>query len=42
MNLKTILTITIALMISLVILFITPKEETLTPKNVYRVYLAGK
>ena len=42
MNIKTIITIVIALMVSLIILFIVPKEETLTPKNVYRVYLAGK
>ena len=42
MNIKTIITIIVALMVSLIIIFITPKEETLTPKNVYRVYLAGK
>ena len=42
MNIKTIMTIVIALMVSLIIMFIVPKEETLTPKNVYRVYLAGK
>ena len=42
MNVKTIITITIALIISLVIMVIMPKEETLTPKSVYRVYLAGK
>ena len=42
MNIKTIITIVIALMVSLIIMFLVPKEETLTPKNVYRVYLAGK
>ena len=42
MNIKAIITIIIALIVSLVIVFIAPKEETLTPKNVYRVYLAGK
>ena len=42
MNIKTIMTIVIALMVSLIIMFIVPKEETLTPKNVYRVYLGGK
>lgn len=42
MNIKTIITIAIALIISLVIIIIVPKEEILSPKNVYRVYLAGK
>ena len=42
MNIKTIITIAIALIVSLVIMFIIPNEETLTPKSVYRVYLAGK
>ena len=42
MNIKTIITIIVALIISLIIIFITPIEETITPKNVYRVYLAGK
>ena len=42
MNNKTIITIVVAIIVSLIIMFIVPKKETLTPKNVYRVYLAGK
>ena len=42
MNIKAIITIIIAVLLSLIIMLIVPKEETLTPKNVYRVYLAGK
>ncbi len=42
MNIKKIITILIALVISLILVFIIPKEQTTTPKSVYRVYLAGK
>ena len=42
MNIKSIITILIALLISLVIIFIIPKDVEATPQNVYRVYLAGK
>lgn len=42
MNIKAIITIIIAFVISLAIVFIAPSKETLAPKNVYRVYLAGK
>ena len=42
MNYKIIITVIISLVISTLLVFIVPKEETLTPKSVYRVYLAGK
>ena len=42
MNYKIIITVIIALVISTVLVFIIPKEETINPKSVYRVYLAGK
>ena len=42
MNYKVIITIIFALVISTVLVFIIPKEETINPKSVYRVYLAGK
>lgn len=41
MNLKTIITIFLALTISLVLIIIIPKEESNTPQVAYRVYLAG-
>ena len=34
MNIKAIITIIIAVLLSLIIMLIVPKEETLTPKNV--------
>ena len=42
MNYKIVITVIIALVISTVLVFIIPKEETINPKSVYRVYLAGK
>ena len=42
MNYKVIITIILALVISTVLVFFIPKKETIEPKSVYRVYLAGK
>ncbi len=42
MNLKNVLMISMAAIISLIILFIAPVTKALEPRNVYRVYLAGK
>ncbi|HIT10809.1 MAG TPA: M23 family metallopeptidase [Candidatus Onthousia faecigallinarum] len=42
MNFKNVLIISIAAIVSFVILFFTPNTKALEPQNVYRVYLAGK
>ena len=42
MNFKNFLIIIIALLISIVLIFITPPQEEKNPNKVYRVYLAGK
>lgn len=42
MNIKAIITLIIAVTISLILIIIIPLEETSNPKSVYRVYLAGK
>ncbi len=42
MNLKNGITICIAMVLSLIILFSTPSIKALEPQNVYRIYLAGK
>ncbi len=42
MNIKTIITIIIALIVSMILIIIVPQTRETTPKSVYRVYLAGK
>ena len=42
MNFKNVLIISIAAIVSFVILFFTSNTKALEPQNVYRVYLAGK
>ena len=42
MNIKNILIIGIAILISVILLFFTPKTKVMSPQSVYRVYLAGK
>ena len=42
MNIKNILIIGLALLISVALLFFTPKTKVMSPQSVYRVYLAGK
>ena len=42
MNSKIIIVTLIALVMSTILVFIIPQKEALEPKNVYRVYLAGK
>lgn len=42
MNYKVIITIILALVISTILVFFIPRKETIEPKSVYRVYLAGK
>ena len=42
MNIKLLITIICTLIISFIIVFLTPNDKEVSPQSVYRVYLAGK